>query len=60
MVEGNGITASDMNAERITKIQIPIDDKVDWLKELVAFNKKYGRKLDPKEIDRLLHERFGE
>jgi hypothetical protein len=60
MVEGNGITASQMNAERITKIQIPIDDCIDWLKELEAFNRKYGKKLDPGEIDKLLHERFGE
>ena len=47
-------------AERIMKVRIPIDDTIDWLGELEAFRKKYGRKLDPEQIDRLLHERFGE
>jgi hypothetical protein len=60
MVEENGITASQMYAERIMKVQIPLDDNIDWLKELEKFNKKYGRKLDPEEVNRLLHERFGE
>jgi hypothetical protein len=60
MVEENGITASRMHVERITKIQIPIDDRIDWFRELEAFNKKHGRKLNPDEVDRLLHERFGE
>ena len=32
----------------------------DWLGELEAFRKKYGRKLDPERIDLLLHERFGD
>lgn len=60
MGEENGITASRMYAERIMKVQIPIDDKIDWRKELEEFNRKYGRKLDPDEINRMLHERFGE
>ena len=48
------------HAERIMKVRIPIDDRTDWLGELQAFRKRYGRKLDPKRVNRLLHERFGE
>ena len=47
-------------AERVMKVRIPIDDRIDWLGELEAFRRKYGRKPDPGQIDRLLHERFGE
>ena len=59
MVEENGIVASRTYAERIMKVQIPIDDRVDWLKELEQFNRRYGRKLDPEEVNRILHELFG-
>jgi len=60
MSEENGIDAMPNYAERIMKVRIPIDDRTDWLRELEAFRKKYGRKLDPKRVNRLLHERFGE
>lgn len=47
-------------AERIMKVRIPIDERVDWLRQIEAFRQRYGRKLDPKLVDRMLHERFGD
>lgn len=60
MPEENGIDTMPNYAERIMNVRIPIDERIDWLGELEAFRRKYGRKLDPGQVDRLLHERFGE
>jgi hypothetical protein len=60
MSKSNGIEAMPNYAERIMKVRIPIDERVDWLKELEAFRQRYSRKLDPVQVDRMLHERFGD
>ncbi len=46
-------------AKRITKVRIPLDERIDWPGELEAFRKQYGRKMGPGQVDRLLHERSG-
>jgi phosphodiesterase/alkaline phosphatase D-like protein len=60
MPEKNGMTMSRKYAERMTKVRVPIKEPVDWLKGLDEFRKRYGLKLTPEEVNRILHERFGE
>jgi hypothetical protein len=56
MSKSNGIEAMPNYAERVMKVRIPIDERVDWLRRLEAFRQRYGRKLDPVQVDRMLHE----
>jgi hypothetical protein len=52
------MSASRMNTKRPSKPRIAVNSKAGWQKRLDRFAKRYGRKLDTEEINRLLRERF--
>jgi hypothetical protein len=58
MSQGKGMSASRMNTKRPSKPRIAVNSKAGWQKRLDRFAKRYGRKLDTEEINRLLRERF--
>ena len=60
MSRSNGISVSRMSAKRRPGLKTPVKRKASWQKELDRFVKRYGCKLDPDEVNRLLHERFGD
>jgi hypothetical protein len=48
-----------MSAKRRPGPKTPVKRKASWHKELDRFVKRYGQKIDSEEINRLLHDRFG-
>jgi len=56
MVEENGIGASAMYTERVMKVRIPIEARGDPLKIFEETRKKYRRKINMKDIDKLLQD----
>ena len=46
-------------AERVIKVQIPIESDEDPLKIFEEVSKKFGRKLTMDDIEKTLEERYG-
>jgi len=59
MSQDNGTDAMVRYAERVIKVQIPIESDEDPLKIFEEVSKKFGRKLTMEEIEKTLEERYG-